>query len=66
MTVVLVSLEILESLVVLVLKVFPESRTGTQEDPDPKASPETRVSQAAVGWTELGETMGSREVQDTV
>lgn len=65
MTAVLVYLEILESLVVLVAKDFPESRTHIQEAPDPKASPESPVSQEVEVWTELEETMDSREVQAT-
>lgn len=64
--VVLVFLVILESLVVLVLKVFPENRMGIQVAPDPKASPETQVSQAVVDWTVLVEKMASQEVQATV
>lgn len=65
MTVVLVYLEILESLVVLVVKDFLESRTHIQEAPDPKASPESQVSQEVEVWTELEETMDSQEVQAT-
>lgn len=66
MMVVLVSLVILESLVVLVQKVFLESRTDIQVAPEPKASPETQVTQVVVGWTALVEKMGSQEVQGTV
>lgn len=66
MMVVLVSLVILEGLVVLVLKVFLETRTDIQVVPDPKASPETQVSQVVVGWTALVEKMGSQGVQGTV
>lgn len=65
MTVVLVYLEILESLVVLVVKDSPESPTHIQEAPDPKASPESQVSQEVEVWTELEETMDSQEVQAT-
>lgn len=61
----LVCLVILESPVVLVAKVFPESLTDIQEVPDPKASPETQASQVAGDWMVLAETMASQEVQDT-
>lgn len=66
MMVALVSLVILESLVVLVLKVFPENHMDIQVAPDPKACPETQVSQAVVDWTALVEKMVSQEVQATV
>lgn len=63
---VLVFLGVLESLVALVLKVFPASLMDTQEDPDRRASLETQACQAVLGWMELVEMMGSQEVQDTV
>lgn len=63
---VLVFLGVLESLVALVLKVFPASLMDTQEVPDRRASPETQACQAVLGWMVLVEKMGSQEVQDTV